>query len=128
VSGGTRRKGLLDTFPLLVKAKIFGKCRRRRRSRAGSFHRIFGFIFFVLAVLCLGGFRRSRDRNILNRSSLWERRARNKGLVILEGKQVESYKKNSDKKKRRRTNEDSVYTAGKGRSKSKKLAAKAGIS
>jgi hypothetical protein len=65
--------------------KIFGKCRRRQRSRAGSFQRIFGFIF-VLAVLSLGGFRRSRDRNILNRSSLWKRRARNKGLVILEEK------------------------------------------
>jgi hypothetical protein len=96
VSGGTQRKELLDTFPLLVEAKIFGKCRRRRRSRAGSYQRIFGFIS-VLAVLSLGGFRRSRDRNILNRSSLWKRRVRNKGLVILEGKQVKSYKKNSDK-------------------------------
>jgi hypothetical protein len=96
VSGGTRRNELLNTFPLLIEAKIFGKCRRRRRSRAGSFQRIFGLIF-ILAILGLGGFRRSRDRNILNRSSLWKRRARNKGLVILEGKQVESYKKNSDK-------------------------------
>jgi hypothetical protein len=85
VSGGTRRKELLDTFPLLVEAKIFRKCRRRRHSRAGSFQRIFSFIF-VLAVLSLGGFRRSRDRNILNRSSLWKGRARNKGLVILEEK------------------------------------------
>jgi hypothetical protein len=39
-----------------------------------------------LAVLSLGGFRCSRDRNILNRSSFWKRRARNKGLVILEEK------------------------------------------
>jgi hypothetical protein len=39
-----------------------------------------------LAVLGLGGFRRSREMNILNRSSLWKRRARNKGLVILEEK------------------------------------------
>jgi hypothetical protein len=85
VSGGTRRSELLDTFPLLVKAKIFGKCRRRRRSRAGSFQRLFGFTF-ILAVLNLGGFRRSRDRNILNRSSLWKRRARNKELMILEEK------------------------------------------
>jgi hypothetical protein len=46
------------------------------------FQRILGFIF-VLAILSLGGFRRSRDRNILNGSSLWKRRARNKGLVIL---------------------------------------------
>jgi hypothetical protein len=96
VSGGTQRNELLDMFPLLVEAKIFGKCRRRRRSRAGSFQRIFGFVF-ILAVLSLGGFRRSKDRNILNRSSLWKRRARNKGLVILERKQVESYKKNGDK-------------------------------
>jgi hypothetical protein len=72
-------------FPLLVKAKIFGKHRRRRRSRAGSFQRIFSFIF-LLAVLSIGGFRRSIDRNILNRSSLWKGRARNKELMILEGK------------------------------------------
>jgi hypothetical protein len=72
-------------FPLLVDAKIFGKRRRRRRSRAGSFQRIFGFIF-ILAVLSLGGFRRSIDRNILNRSSHWKGRARNKELMILEGK------------------------------------------
>jgi hypothetical protein len=85
VSGGTRRSELLDTFPLLVKAKIFGKCRRRRRSRASSFQRLFGFTF-ILAVLSLGGFRRSRDRNILNRSSLWKRRAGNKELMILEEK------------------------------------------
>jgi hypothetical protein len=39
-----------------------------------------------LDVLSLGGFRRSRDMNILNRSSLWKRRARNKGLVVLEEK------------------------------------------
>jgi hypothetical protein len=35
--------------------------------------------------------------HILNGSSLWKRRARNKELVILEGKQVDSYKKNNDK-------------------------------
>jgi hypothetical protein len=85
VSRGTRRKEPLNTFPLLIETKIFGKCRRRRRSRAGSFQQIFGFIF-VLAVLSLKGFRRSRDRSILNRSFLWKRRARNKGLVILEEK------------------------------------------
>jgi hypothetical protein len=39
-----------------------------------------------LAILSLGGFRRSRDRNILNRSSLLKRRARNKELIILEEK------------------------------------------
>jgi hypothetical protein len=33
----------------------------------------------------------------LNRSSLWKGRARNKRLVILEGKQAYSYEKNSDK-------------------------------
>jgi hypothetical protein len=82
VGGGTRRKKLLDTFSLLIETKIFGKCRRRRRSRAGSFQRILSFIS-VLAVLSLGGFKRSRDRNILNGSSLWKRRTRNKGLVIL---------------------------------------------
>jgi hypothetical protein len=79
-------------FPLLIKDKIFGKCRQRRRSRAGSFQRIFGFLS-ILAVLSLGGFRRSIDKNILNRSSLWKGRARNKRPVILEGKQADSYEK-----------------------------------
>jgi hypothetical protein len=50
-----------------------------------------------LAVLGLGGFRGIRNRHIPNGSSLWKRRARNKRLVILEGKQAESYKKNNDK-------------------------------
>jgi hypothetical protein len=50
-----------------------------------------------LAVLSLGGFGGSRDRHILNGCSLWKRRARNKGLVVLEGKQGKSYKKNNDK-------------------------------
>jgi hypothetical protein len=50
-----------------------------------------------LAVLSLRGFKCSRYRNILDRSSLWKRKTRNKGLVILEGKQVGSYKKNSNK-------------------------------
>jgi hypothetical protein len=85
VSGGTRRKELLDTFPFLIETKIFGKCRRRRHSRAGPFQRIFGFIS-VLAVLSLRVFGCSRNKNILNGSSLWKRRARNKGLVILKGK------------------------------------------
>jgi hypothetical protein len=49
-----------------------------------------------LAVLSLEGFRGSGNRHILNGSSLWKRRARNKGLVILEGKQAASYKKNND--------------------------------
>jgi hypothetical protein len=85
VSGGTRGKELLDMFPLLIENKIFEKCRRRRHSRASSFQRIFGFIS-VLTVFSLGGFRYSRNRNILNGPSLWKRRARNKGLVILKGK------------------------------------------
>jgi hypothetical protein len=38
----------------------------------------------------------------LNGPSLWERRVRNRGLVILKGKQVESYKTNNDKTRRRR--------------------------
>jgi hypothetical protein len=50
-----------------------------------------------LAVLSLEGFGGSGNRHILNGSSLWKRRARNKELVILEGKQVDSYKKSSDK-------------------------------
>jgi hypothetical protein len=58
--------------------------------------KIFGFVSF-LAVLSLGGFGGSGNRHILNGSSLWKRRARNKGLVILEGKQAVSYKKNNDK-------------------------------
>jgi hypothetical protein len=85
VSRGTRRKELLDTFPFFVETKIFKKCRRRRRSRTGPFQRIFGFIS-VVAVLSLGGFGGGRNRYILNGSSLWKRRARNKELVILEGK------------------------------------------
>jgi hypothetical protein len=96
VSRGTRRKELRHTFPLLIETKVFRKCRRRRRSRTGPFQRIFGFIS-VLAVLSLGGFGGSGDRHILNGSSLWKRRATNKELVILEGKQVDSYKKNNDK-------------------------------
>jgi hypothetical protein len=50
-----------------------------------------------LAVLSLGGFGGSGNRHILNGSSLWKRRARNRRLVILEGKQADSYKKNNDK-------------------------------
>jgi hypothetical protein len=38
----------------------------------------------------------------LNGPSLRERRARNNGLVILKGKQAESYKTNNDKMRRRR--------------------------
>jgi hypothetical protein len=49
-----------------------------------------------LAVLSLGGFRGSGHRHILNGSSFWKRRARNKGLMILEGKQADSYEKNND--------------------------------
>jgi hypothetical protein len=49
-----------------------------------------------LAVLSLGGFRGGGNRYILHGSSLWKRRARNKGLVILEGKQADSYEKNND--------------------------------
>jgi hypothetical protein len=96
VSRGSQRKELLHTFPLLIETKVFEKCRRRQCSRTGTFQRIFGFIS-VLAVLSLEGFGGSGNRHILNGSSLWKRRARNKGLVILEGKQAESYKKNSDK-------------------------------
>jgi hypothetical protein len=50
-----------------------------------------------LAILSLGGFGGSRNRHILNGSSLRKRRARNKRLVILEGKQAGSSDKNSDK-------------------------------
>jgi hypothetical protein len=39
-----------------------------------------------LAVLNLRGFRGSRDRNILNVPSLWERRARHKKSMILKKK------------------------------------------
>jgi hypothetical protein len=35
--------------------------------------------------------------NSLNRSSLWKRKTRNKGLVILQKSKSKSYKKNSDK-------------------------------
>jgi hypothetical protein len=100
VSGGTRRSELLDTLSLLVNAKIFRKCRRRRCRRAGPFQLIFAFVS-ILAVLSLGGFGGSENRHILNGPSLWERRARNKGLVILKGKQVKSYETNNDKIRRR---------------------------
>jgi hypothetical protein len=54
-----------------------------------------------LAVLSLGGFGGRGNRHILNGPSLWERR-RNKGLVILKGKQAKNYKTNNDKTRRRR--------------------------
>jgi hypothetical protein len=72
-------------FPFLVETKVFGKCRRRRHSQTSPFQRIFGFIS-VVAILSLGGFGGRRNRHILNGSSLWKRRARNKELMILEGK------------------------------------------
>jgi hypothetical protein len=49
-----------------------------------------------LVVLSLGGFGGSGNRHILKGSSLWKRRARCKGLVVLKGKQADNYKKNSD--------------------------------
>jgi hypothetical protein len=55
-----------------------------------------------LAALSLGGFGGNINRHILNGPFLWERRARNRGLVILKGKQVESYKTNNDNTRRRR--------------------------
>jgi hypothetical protein len=38
----------------------------------------------ILAFLGLGGFGRSRNRIILNRSFLWQRRTRNKKLMALQ--------------------------------------------
>jgi hypothetical protein len=55
-----------------------------------------------LAVLSLGGFGGGGNRHIFNGPSLWERRARNKGLVNLKGKQAKNYKTNNDKTRRRR--------------------------
>jgi hypothetical protein len=52
-----------------------------------------------LVVLNLRGFGGSRNRNILNVPSLWERRLRHKKSVILKEKQVKSYKTNNDKEK-----------------------------
>jgi hypothetical protein len=98
VRRSTQRKEPSHMLPLLIKNKVFRKCRRRRRSRAGPFQRIFGFVSF-LAVLSLGGFGGSRNGHILKGSSLWKRRARNKKLVILKGKQAKGYKKNNDKVK-----------------------------
>jgi hypothetical protein len=71
-----------------------------------------------LAVLNLGGFGGSRNMNILNISSLWERRARSKKSMILKGKQAESYKTNNDQRKLRRI-KTAKYTLGKGCSESK---------
>jgi hypothetical protein len=99
-------------LPLLVDAMIFRKCRGRRHRRAGIFQQIFAFIS-ILAVLNLGGFGGSRNRNILNVSSLWERRARNKKPMILKGKQAENYKTNNDKRKLRRI-KTAKHTVGKG--------------
>jgi hypothetical protein len=104
-------------LPLLVNAMIFRKRRGRRRRRAGIFWRIFAFIS-ILAILNLGGFGGSRNMNILNIPSLWERRARNKKLMIPKGKQAESYKTNNDKGKLRRI-KTVKHTAGKGCSESK---------
>jgi hypothetical protein len=52
-----------------------------------------------LAVLSLGGFGGSGNGHILKGSSLWKRRARCKGLVILKGKQVDNCQENNDKVK-----------------------------
>jgi hypothetical protein len=71
-----------------------------------------------LAVLNLGGFGGSRNRNILNAPSLWKRRARNKKSMILKGKQAESYKTNNDKRKLRRK-KTVTHIASKGCSESK---------
>jgi hypothetical protein len=71
-----------------------------------------------LVVLNLGGLGGSRNRNILNVPSLWERRARNQKSMILKGKQVKSYKTNNDKRKLRRI-KTVKHTAGKGCSESK---------
>jgi hypothetical protein len=79
-----------------------------------------------LAILILGGFGSSGNKHILNSPSLWERRARNKGLVILKEEQGESYKENNAKDKKK-ANKDSKHTAGKGCSESKYLAAKSAI-
>jgi hypothetical protein len=55
-----------------------------------------------LAILNLRGFGGSRDMNILNVPSLWERRARHKKSMILKKKkQAESYKTNNDQRKLR---------------------------
>jgi hypothetical protein len=71
-----------------------------------------------LAVLHLGGFGGSRNMNILNVSSLWERRARHKKSMILKEKQAKSYKTNNDQRKLRRI-KIVKYTIGKGCSESK---------
>jgi hypothetical protein len=95
-SRGTRRKKLLDVLPLLVKARFFRMCRRRRRSPTSSFQRIFGIIS-VLAFLSLGGFGRSRNRINLNRSSLWERRTGNRGLVALHKSKSQNFQESGSK-------------------------------
>jgi hypothetical protein len=76
-----------------------------------------------LAVLSLGGFGVRGNRHILKGPFLWERRARNKRLMILKGKQAESYKANNAKDKEE-GEKDSKLTACKGCSESKCLAAK----
>jgi hypothetical protein len=66
-----------------------------------------------LVVLNLRGFGGSRNRNILNIPSFWERRARHEESMILKEKQVKSYKTNNDKRKLRRI-KTVKHTAGKG--------------
>jgi hypothetical protein len=113
VRRSTRRKKLCHPLPLLVNITIFRKRRGRRHHRTGIFQRIFACIS-ILAVLNLRGFGGSRDRNILNVPSLWERRVRHKKSMILKKKkQAESYKTNNDQRKLRRI-KTVKRTAGKG--------------
>jgi hypothetical protein len=69
-------------FPFLLQTFIFRDGRRRRRSRAAIFLRIYGIVS-SLALISLGGFRATRSRISLKLSSLRKRRVRNRESVIL---------------------------------------------
>jgi hypothetical protein len=89
-------------FPFL-QTFILRDCRRRQRSRATTFLRIYGIIS-SLALISLKGFRVTRSRISLELSSLGERRVRNQELVILRKKEKEpdmTYKSTESKENKK---------------------------
>jgi hypothetical protein len=74
-------------FPFL-QTFILRDGRRRRRSRATTFLRIYDIISSP-TLISLGGFRVTRSRISLELSPLGERRVRNQDLVILRKKEKE---------------------------------------
>jgi hypothetical protein len=104
LSGGTRRKQLVETLPFLVQAWLFRNSRGRRRSGAALFSRNFG-INSVLAIISLRGFKSSRSRISLNKPFLRKRRMRNKKLMTLQKNQSQSISKQTAKYKKTKSKE-----------------------